>query len=277
MVSYISNSNYEVMKKVYLLMLLLFVGTFLSAQTDSLNNKDAKGRKQGKWIKLYEGEKIVLYKGQFKDDIPTGKFTFYYKDGSVKAINQYQNRGKDSYAATYFPNGKVMSYGKYINKKKDSTWTYYDNQGNLSSTEEYSDGALNGKVTVYYPFKPGVDPGKPRILEQTIYKDGLKHGPWARYTKTGKKLAEGAYLLGDFEGKQTFYYTSGQKKHVWNYKNGAKHGFFRSFNTDGEVVSKVYYWKGVQLEGEVLEKHLKNLRAKRAEEIEDNKRETEKN
>lgn len=259
------------MKKFILFTIVFFLGVVSFSQQDTLNVTDSKGRKQGKWMKTYEGEKSILYKGQFKDDIPEGKFVFYYKDGSVKAVNQYQNKGKDSYAATYYPNGKVMSYGKYVEKKKDSTWTYFDDQGNLSSTEEYADGALNGKVTVYYPYKPGITEGSPRILEQTIYKDGLKHGPWARYTETGKKLAEGQYELGDFDGEQTYYYTTGEKQHVWRYKSGLKHGFFKTYDKNGEVLSKTYYWDGMLLEGEVLERHLKRLREKKAKEIEENK------
>lgn len=256
------------------LVIILFFGCNVFGQ-DTLNVLDAKGKKQGKWIKLYKDEKSVLYKGEFKDDIPLGKFFFYYKDGNLKAVNQYKNQGKDSYAAAYFTNGKVMSYGKYVNKKKDSTWTYYDNQGNLSSTEEYANGELNGKVTVFYPYKPGVTPGKPRILEQHIYKEGLKHGPWARYYKNGQVLGEGEYSLGDYEGEQIYYYSTGEKQHSWKYKNGLKHGYSKTFNKDGEVLNKTYYWKGMLLEGEVLERHLKQLREKRKKEIEENKKKKE--
>lgn len=253
---------------VFLLAILSF--TFSFAQ--ETNKLDAKGLKQGKWVKKYKGSDNVLYVGNFKDDIPVGKFKFYYSTGKLKALNDYRNNGKDSYAAAYYENGKVMSYGKYTNKKKDSTWKYFDDKGNLTSTEEYANGEKNGKTVVYYPINPERD-RRNRVLEVTEYRDGLRHGDWIQYYKSGKKLAEGTYELDDFQGMVTYYHSNEEKKITKPYKNGLEHGFTRTYDGAGKETSKTYYWKGRKLEGELLEKHLTRLRAKKAKEREALKKE----
>ena len=107
---------------------ILFSTTSLLAQ--KVNRKDAQGNKQGSWVTFYEGTKNVKYQGEFKNDIPVGKFIFFYENGKVKAKNTYQNNGKDSYVSMYHENGKLMSMGKYVNEKKDSVWVFLDDHGN---------------------------------------------------------------------------------------------------------------------------------------------------
>lgn len=258
--------------RLLILFIALFVTTSFLGQGD-INKKDSKGRKQGEWVTYYENSTNIKYVGTFKDDIPVGKFKFYYPDGGLKGINEYRNNGKDSYAVMYHPNKKVMSFGKYVDKKKDSTWVYYDEDENLSLTENYTNGELDGKQITYYP--KGEFDKQPRVLEITTYKNGLKHGDWAQYYKNGQKLSEGTYDIGDFVGKVIYYHSNGEKNHVHNYKNGVKHGFCYTYDKSGDEVGKVYYWKGRLLEGEVLDRHLERLKKKKAEERAVNKEEKE--
>ena len=59
---------------------------FAFVSIGQLNQVDAKGKKQGEWGKLYEGSRVFEYKGQFVNDKPVGKFTYYYPSSKVKAI-----------------------------------------------------------------------------------------------------------------------------------------------------------------------------------------------
>ncbi len=245
-------------------LLILFIFFISSASFLAQNNTDAQGRKQGEWIKYHEGTQKIKYVGTFKDDKPVGKFKFYYPDGNLKGISEYKNGGNDSFTVMYHPNKKVASFGKYVDQKKDSTWIYYDENENLSMTENYLDGKLHGKQIVYYP-KGELDK-QPRVLEITTYKNGLKHGDWAQYFKSGQKLSEGTYSIGDFVGKVIYYHSNGEKNHVHHYKNGVKHGFCYTYDKSGEEIGKVYYWKGRLLEGDVLDRHLERLKKKKAEE-----------
>ena len=64
--------------KVLLLGFILICGVGFSQ-----NKTDAQGRKQGPWRKYQPGDKILIYTGQFKDDIPVGEFRYYYPSGKV--------------------------------------------------------------------------------------------------------------------------------------------------------------------------------------------------
>ena len=239
-------------KITYLFIFLFAISSFSQAQ----NKVDAKGKKQGEWVKTYEKKKNILYKGTFQDDLPVGKFVFYHENGKVKAISRYSNKGQDSYVASYYDNGKVLSYGKYINKKKDSSWVYYDEWGFLSSTETYQRGEKNGKSIVYYPYNRKTQGGRPKILELTNYVDGVREGEWIKYLKNGAKLGEGNYSLDQYDGKQTYYHSNGNKKTVFHYKRGVKNGYSFFYDGNGKEVSKQYYLRGIELKGEVLKKHL---------------------
>ena len=239
---------------------IILIGLFLCSltATSQINKVDANGKKQGEWIKKYEGKDKTLYKGTFKDDKPVGKFVFYHETGKVKAISEYFNDGKDSYVSTFYENGKLLSYGKYVNEKKDSTWVFYDEYGYFIATENYSNGAKNGISRVFYPFNSKIDIGKPRILEEVNYVDGVKDGEWVKYFKNGEKLGEGTYSLDQFEGRQVYYHPNGNKKAVMYFKKGMKNGFSYSYDGNGVELSRQYYLKGVELTGKTLENHLEH-------------------
>ncbi|MEN8929016.1 MAG: hypothetical protein ABF242_10215 [Flavobacteriales bacterium] len=245
---------------LFMLFLALFAGNSFA---QDINKKDAQGRKQGKWIKTYEGKKEILYKGTFKDDKATGLFVFYYETGKVKAKNTYFNDGYNSYASTYYPNGKLMSTGKYVNQKKDSTWVYLDEWGNYISKDNYRRGEKHGRCIVFYPFNPKVDEGRPNVLEIANYTNGERDGDYQKFYRKGKLLTEGTYALGLFEGKVTTYYATGYKKNETYYKHGVKNGFSRIYDGVGKEKSKVYYRKGHKIEGKELEDYLKRKKARK--------------
>ena len=70
-------------KFVFLFILLPFL-TFAQ-----INQKDAKGRKQGVWQKNYPNSSVLIYKGQCKDDVPVGEFTYYDPTGEVRTIIEH--------------------------------------------------------------------------------------------------------------------------------------------------------------------------------------------
>ena len=227
-----------------------------------INKIDSQGRKQGKWIKTYEGTKKISYKGNFKDNKPTGLFIFYYKTGKVKAKSKYFNDGYNSYTSTYHENGKLMSTGKYVNQKKDSTWVYLDQYGNYLSKDSYRRGEKHGRCIVYYPFNPKIDAGRPNVLEIAFYINGEIDGEYQKFYRNGKLLTEGTYALGLFEGKVTTYYPTGTKKNETFYKHGVKNGFSRNYDGNGKETSKQYFRQGHLIEGKELEEYLKRKKAR---------------
>lgn len=251
------------MSKLKLLIIILgLVFTSNSFIAQEVNKKDSKGRKQGSWVTFYEGTTDVKYQGEFKNDIPVGKFIFFYESGKVRAKNTYQNNGKDSYVSMYHENGKLMSMGKYINEKKDSIWVFLDEHGNYLSKENYKEGNRHGKCITFYAFNPKIDAGQPNLLEVALYVNGEKEGEYLKYYRNGKYMVQGNYSAGVLEGKRTTFYSTGKKKTVVYFKKGVKNGYTINYDRNEEVTSKEFYKNGYELKGKVLEDYMKRKREK---------------
>jgi antitoxin component YwqK of YwqJK toxin-antitoxin module len=89
---------------------LCMIGT-LNGQT--VNQKDAQGRKQGVWQKTYPKSRALEYKGQFKDDKPVGTFTYYYQSTKVKATIKHDEKTGRSEALMYQESGVIFARGIY--------------------------------------------------------------------------------------------------------------------------------------------------------------------
>lgn len=239
-------------------MSVLWVINPLNAQ--DVNKKDAQGNKQGTWIAFYDGTKNVKYRGDFINDIPVGKFIFFYENGKVKAKNTYLNKGKDSYVSMYHENGKLMSMGKYVNEQKDSVWVFLDEHGNYLSKENYKNGKRHGKCFTFYAFNPKIDQGQPNLLEVAIYIHGEKDGEYLKYYRNGKYMMQGNYSTGTLEGKRTTFYSNGKKRNEVYFKHGVKNGYMINYDSNEEVVSKHFYKNGYELKGKVLEDYLQRKR-----------------
>lgn len=245
------------------LIFIILTFPFISISQE-VNKKDSQGRKQGMWIQNYEGTENKKYVGKFKDDKPTGLFKFFYETGEVFRKVNYESE-KDAFCVMYHKNGKIMAYGNYTNQEKDSTWNYFDADGNLVGKEEFKNGVRHGKSITFYQFNPEKDVGSPRVLELTYYKEGLAHGEWKKYYRTGSVMAEGEYVLGGFDGAVTYYRPSGIKESVHNYKHGVKSGFTFFYDEDGEVSSKKFYLKGTLIDDEKQLKLILDGRKKKRE------------
>ena len=233
------------------------------AFSQTINQKDSKGRKVGKWIVKYENSSRVKYKGNFKEGKPTGLFVFYYEEsGKVKAKNTYFKNGMNSKVSTYYENGKLMSMGNYVNQVKDSTWVYMDQWGNYVSQETYKFGKKHGKCIDFYPFNPRIDGGRPQILEITMYSYGEKEGEYQKFYKNGVVLKQSKFIAGEKEGKETTYYPTGKKMTEIHYKHGVKHGFVLNYDGNEKLTSRQYFSNGYELTGKQLENHLEHKKQK---------------
>ncbi len=149
--------------------LLICIGVCFGFHAQNLT--DAKGLKQGEWSKVYPGSTVYQYKGQFKNNIPTGTFTYYYETGKTKAIVIHGDKALRSEAYFYYPSGKLMSYGIYRNQKKDSVWSNYNENENLVSTETFQNDILQGIKTTFY--LPDATQGQAKVvLSESNYQNG---------------------------------------------------------------------------------------------------------
>ncbi|HLW38836.1 MAG TPA: hypothetical protein VL021_00925 [Brumimicrobium sp.] len=246
-----------------ILTLLLIVCS--SYSFSQLNQVDAKGKKQGEWVKYYDGTEfanVVRYKGQFKDDKPFGKFIYYYPSKKIRAIIVHDPNGIRSEAYLYHEENEALAaHGIYKNGKKDSVWTNFLPSGHYSSTETYKNDELDGEKIIFYGPEVTIDKVK-LVLRKDHYKDGRLNGPFVEYFPDGVLKGEGVYKEGALDGLVKRYHPNGRLLFEERWKNRKKHGLWKTFDEDGKELGRKYYNNGVSLEGKKLDAYLQDLKSK---------------
>lgn len=196
------------MKTPYLLLsIFLFPIVLLFGQEDTLNRTDNQGRKQGYW-KKYDNT-ILIYEGRFSNDVPIGKFNYYYENGNLKSISNFMNGTVKVHTTLFHENGKKSSEGIFRDQLKDSIWHYYSDLGIKIKTESYQ--------------------------------KGVKDGIWRTYsTKTGVLLEEISYRHDKLEGNYKLFYVNGDIQTVIHYVKGVRNGITESYYADS-----ILYMKGI--------------------------------
>jgi len=202
---------------------------------NATNKTDTLGRKQGHWIKL-DDDKKKMYEGDFVDNIPVGKFIYYYDNGTPWAISVFSKKGTVAYSEMFDASGTLSGEGKYINEKKDSLWKFYNHEGNLLSEENYTNGIKNGLSKVYYTN------GKLVVIRN--FKNGLLEGPCKKYFNNGQIKFEGNYINDKLVGHVKFYFSNGKVYTEGLYVNDLKDGTWKYYKKDGTVERTDQYING---------------------------------
>ncbi|MCE3295659.1 MAG: hypothetical protein K0R65_1373 [Crocinitomicaceae bacterium] len=134
-------------------------GPYLT-QNDKINQKDANGKKQGKWIyygkdRPEEGYPMEgkIEEGPYKDDRKEGIWIKYHNDGvTPKLKGMYVNNRPKGYYTKFHANGKIKEQGSFEkNQYQDSLKRFHEN-GQLEYEAKYNEnGKEQGKVKYYYP------------------------------------------------------------------------------------------------------------------------------
>lgn len=242
---------------------ILFVfGAMLCTATiaqEKINQKDSQGRKQGTWKKAYDNVKVFKYVGQFKDDKPVGKFTYFRENGTVEAIITFSEDGKVGRSKMFHNSGYLMARGKYINQQKDSIWLYFDDRGTISYQEKYENGKLNGQTVYYYQPRDGKLP----VARYEYYKDGVLNGEFKEFHENMNVKMEGVYKDGNLHGTVRHYHPNGKVKKVAKYKYAVRHGFWIFYDEKGKKVGDKLYWEGKLLKGAARDKKVAEMKAEK--------------
>ena len=221
-------------RALILLAFILTLPNLLFSQT--LNQEDELGRKQGKWIKYYQNGK-TRFEGQFKDDRPYGEFKNFYESGNLQAVSKYSDDGVICKINSFHENGKPLAEGTYINQKKDGKWLFYsDIDGKIVAEESYSMDILEGRKVSFYP-----ETGEP--AEITFYKQGKKEGVFQKFYPGGKVMVAGKYKNDLLDGEYTVYYENGQVEIHGYYNKGLQISNWEYFDENGKPLNEEDYRK----------------------------------
>ncbi|WP_242157871.1 toxin-antitoxin system YwqK family antitoxin [Aestuariivivens sediminis] len=210
-------------QNIIIIFTLLNVGM---SWAQSINQFDADGERHGRWLKRYDGTKVLRYEGEFFHGKEIGTFKFYKNDegkpllAATKTFNDSDNKASVQF---FNDHGKLLSEGIMKGKAYIGTWTYYQNNGQDLLTVEHYDhnGKLNGERLVYYDngevaeiqhYNGGLLDGKSKwfsedqiVLKEYIYVNGELHGPAKYFDPKGALIAEGEYKKGKKTGIWKFY------------------------------------------------------------------------
>jgi antitoxin component YwqK of YwqJK toxin-antitoxin module len=217
--------------------LVVFPPVF-SQVSQSVNQTDKEGRKQGHWIKKYQNGN-VMYDGFFSNDKPTGEFKRYYDDSTLKSVLVFSKNGTEAKASLFYSNGLVASAGKYVNQLKEGKWQFFSaiSKGLLVSEVEYSGDKKNGSSVKYYPDST--------IAEKVCYVNDVRNGEYVKYYPGGTLSLKTNYLNGKMDGKFEAFYENGKPEFLGQYKNDLREGTWIIYRKDGSQRFKTEYTLGI--------------------------------
>lgn len=175
---------------------------------------------------------IGTYHGEMKRSNQTGEFKYFYPDGNVKAIYDYNGGVIDGSLKKFYPNGNLKSVQQYdLGIQIDTVKTFYENGGIQ-------------KVSV-------------------LNKDFNRDNPSYKYCK--EKVVEayskdGEMIIEDGNGVLTEYFLSGKKRTEIEYENGVPHGKWIKYTGKKKKKSAVMTFKqGKFIKGEIYDNGKKDV------------------
>lgn len=231
------------MKKLIFLLLSITVPfSYIYAQ-DAINQTDANGHKQGRWIGKYSSG-TVRYEGSFTNNKPVGEWKRFHENGKIKAQLHHSPNTDMASAELFDENGTRYAKGNYKGTVKDSTWNYYNNL-QLVGQENYTDGVKNGKSLTF--FENGVP------ASETNWINGMLNGVSRNFYPSGKKKMEVMYRQGKRQGLNLIYYESGQTQIKGQYNNDLPDETWKFMDANGNEKYELKYKAGVLLNPEVVD------------------------
>ena len=245
----------KIIKYILALLLILQASSGLWSQSDSIflnagwniteNRASAKYFRE---IQNTENDSILLvhdyylenggiqmigtYRGSMKRSNQYGEFKYYFINGNLKAIYEYQGGLVSGYLKRYYENGNIKSIEKFdLGSPIDTIFTYHEN-GAPFKTE-----LINLKYSSENP--------------ADLY---TKRKLISAYTEDGSAMVENG--TGEF----IQYFLSGKKRTSIEYENGVPHGKMIKYTGQKNKVSSVLTFKeGRFIKGELYDNGKKDI------------------
>lgn len=210
---------------------------------EHFNVTDAKGLKQGRWIRVYPDGRLY-YSGSFKDDRPVGHFTFFRESGRVLSEVEHDAATLTAKAILYREDGTPSHRGQYATTEVDGAWTQrktgqweaLDSQGRVRVVEHYADDQLDGVQLTYH--------SNGQLLEEGQFKSGRKTGQWKTYDSEGLLRSEEMWREGERHGPSVVMQDNGTPLSKGDYEGGQPVGEWITYNPDGKERSLITYEGG---------------------------------
>lgn len=191
--------------------------------------EDAEGSSTGRYTFYYE-DGSILSTGYFSDDARDRDWVWYTDPGVMESKAGYKNNLFSGSFTQYHSNGIVKKEGTYKNDYFDGIIRNYNIFGALTGAITYREGILHGKSTTYYAIGKDFKELELNYTEDEPDGDIYKFFPNGSLQTEitfdkGKKIAEKHY----FENKELSY--------LYHYEDGKLNGEYLSRYENGNVHS----------------------------------------
>ncbi|MFT4601949.1 MAG: antitoxin component YwqK of YwqJK toxin-antitoxin module [Arenicella sp.] len=180
------------MGRYSLFLISLIFGLSSFGQSDTLNQKDAEGKKQGYWIitghlKPEKGhcDNCKVEEGKYVDNRKDGVYIKYFPNGNKRMTATYTNGRPDGIYTKYWENGNKKENGEFRERKQINGFLKYHQNGTLVQTRNFNkDGKEDGRSIYYYE---NCDPTDTILRKQldVIRIDGVLRGKLYTYYYSG--------------------------------------------------------------------------------------------
>jgi len=216
---------------------------------------------------------------QNTETLPDGYHIFRYPNGSISGEGLIRNGKPDGYWKSYYVTGVLKSEGKRNNFLLDSIWVFYDQVGDTIEKISYLYGKKNGYYLKYkkdpaygvYIFSKELFAGDKKegtayiyypdgkVRQVINYRNGKKEGLSKEYDQNGQIINLLEYS-NDFlvsrekinsrdasglrQGIWKEFYANGAVKAEYSYRNDLLHGYYKEYDTKGNLTLTMLYENG---------------------------------
>ncbi|MFH0895832.1 MAG: hypothetical protein V2A54_15460 [Bacteroidota bacterium] len=196
---------------------------------------------------------------------------YLYPNGKISSEGYLKEKKPEGYWKSYYETGILKSEGNRKNFLLDSLWKFYDKDGKVTLEINYREAKKNGLRTTYNytdstvteeNFVNDQKEGITRVLKNKIvlkivpFVGGYENGIAKEYNKEGVVVVITEYRNGLIimqeninridkeglkQGKWKVFYPKGRVKWEGFFMNGKKNGFFKEYDTTGNLQSVLKY------------------------------------
>lgn len=204
--------------------------------------------------------------------------TFYFESGKVSSEGFLRNGKPDGYWKSYHRNGKIKTEGNRKNYLLDGTWKFYTDQGQIYLTIDYVEEKKEGTRVSYRGeqpykierFKNDQKEGNTEIFypsgklqSTTPFVEGREIGLGYTFEQDGRVVSIFTYKSGvlvkeqqinrlsesnERQGLWISFYQNMQAKEEGLYVNDLKHGYWKYYKPDGNLIKIEKWIHGVLVE-----------------------------
>lgn len=149
-------------------------------------------------------------------------------------INKFNAAGQKHGYWIKYVNDTIKYEGRFINGVPDGHFIYYYPDSTIKAEMQYS--GSNSSTVLFFP-------GGAKMAEGA-YVDKQKDGKWLYYDGYGHVISEENYKIGVKHGQFITYYQEGGTTEVIEYKDGVKDGVWIQYFPNGNVKFKCNYTNG---------------------------------